>query len=175
MNTTLKKVWDNYGLGALLLLLVVAYAANMFLNYLNNKGSFGFEANSGMQDQHKNSEASATVKPSNPQGNEEYASVSGITTTQPPVSGNCNANQNPSELLPHDSNSQWSELNPSGKGELSNINLLQAGHHIGTVSQSLRNANLQIRSEPANPQMSVGPWNNTTMEPDNHRHGLDMH
>ena len=136
MNTTLKKVWDNYGLGALLLLLVVAYAANMFLNYLNNKGSFGFEANSGMQDQHLNAEASSTVKPSNPQGNEEYASVSGITTTQPPLSGNHNSNQNPSELLPHDSNSQWSELNPSGKGELSNVNLLQAGHHIGTVSQS---------------------------------------
>ena len=175
MNTTLKKVWDNYGLGALLILLVVAYAANMFLNYLNNKGSFGFEANSGMQDQHKNAEASAAVKPSNPDGNEEYATVSGITTTQPPVSGNCNANQIPSELLPHDSNSQWSELNPSGKGEMSNINLLQAGHHIGTVSQSLRNANLQIRSEPANPQMSVGPWNNTTMEPDSHKHGLEMH
>jgi hypothetical protein len=175
MNTTFKKVWDNYGLGALLLLLVVAYAANMFLNYLNNKGSFGFEANSSMQDQHKNAEASASVKPSNPDGNEEYATVSGITTTQPPDSGNCNANQNPSELLPHDSNSQWSELNPSGKGELSNINLLQAGHHIGTVSQSLRNANLQIRSEPANPQMSVGPWNNTTMEPETHRQGLEMH
>ena len=175
MNTTFKKVWDNYGLGALLLLLVVAYAANMFLNYLNNKGSFGFEANSSMQDQHKNAEASASVKPSNPDGNEEYATVSGITTTQPPDNGNYNTNQNPSELLPHDSNSQWSELNPTGKGELSNINLLQAGHHIGTVSQSLRNANLQIRSEPANPQMNVGPWNNTTMEPETNRQGLEMH
>ena len=174
MNTTLKKVWDNYGLGALLLLLVVAYAANMFLNYLNDKGAFGYEGNSNMQDQHKNAESSATVKPSDPDGNEEYANVSGIGSTQPPVSANCNANQNPSELLPHDSNSQWSELNPSGKGELSNINLLQAGHHIGTISQSLRNANLQIRSEPANPQMNVGPWNNTTMEPDNQRRGVEI-
>jgi len=174
MNTTFKKVWDNYGLGALLLLLIVAYASNMFLNYLNNKGSYGFESNTGMQEQHKNAEASATVKPFNPDGNEEYASVSGITTSQPSVSGNRNANQNPSELLPHDSNSQWSELNPSGKGELSNVNLLQAGHHIGTVSQSLRNANLQLRSEPPNPQISVGPWNNTTMEPETYRRGLDI-
>ena len=175
MKTTLKKVWDNYGLGALLLLLVLAYAANMFLGYLNNKGSYGFEANSSMNDEHKNMEASATVKPSNPDGNEEYASVSGMKTTQHPVSGSCNANQNPSELLPHDSNSQWSELNPSGKGEVSNINLLQAGHHIGTASETLRNANLQLRSEPANPQTSVGPWNNTTMEADMHRRGLDIH
>ena len=172
---SLQKVWNNYGLGALLLLLVVAYASNMFLNYLNNKGSYGFEANSGMQDQHKNAEASATVKPSNPDGNEEYANVSGMGSTQPPATGGCPANQNPSQLLPQDNNSQWSELNPAGKGELSNVNLLNAGHHIGTVSQSLRNANLQLRSEPANPQMSVGPWNNTTMEPEQHRRGLEMH
>lgn len=172
MNTTLKKVWDNYGLGAILLLLVVAYATNMFLNYLSNKGSFGFEANSGMQDLHKNAEASATVKPSNPEGNEEYASVSGIKTTD--ITTTSYANQNPSDLLPHDNNSQWSELNPSGKGELSNINLLQAGHHIGTISQSLRNANLQLRSEPTNPQIKVGPWNNTTMEPETNRRGFEM-
>jgi hypothetical protein len=45
---------------------------------------------------------------------------------------------------------------------------LKAGYHIGidTVGQTLRNANLQIRSEPPNPQMSVGPWNNTTIESD---------
>lgn len=174
MNATLKKVWDNYGLGAILMLLVVVYAANMFLNYLNNKGSFGYEGNSSMQTQHTNAEASATVKPSDPQGNEEYANVSGITTSQPPVSGNCNANQNPSELLPLDNNSKWSELNPAGKGELTNINLLQAGHHMGALSEPLRNSNLQIRSEPPNPQVYEGPWNNTTIEPDKFRRGYEL-
>jgi len=80
-----------------------------------------------------------------------------------------NANlQNPAELLPKDSNGQWAQLNPSGKGELSNINLLKAGYHIGidTIGQTLRNANLQIRSEPPNPQVYVGPWNMSTIEPD---------
>ena len=51
---------------------------------------------------------------------------------------------------------------------MANINLLKAGYHIGidTVGQTLRNANLQIRSEPPNPQINVGPWNLSTIEPD---------
>ena len=52
-----------------------------------------------------------------------------------------------------------------GSGDLKNVSLLKAGYHIGinTVGQSLRNANLQLRSEPANPQLNVGPWNQTTI------------
>jgi len=83
---------------------------------------------------------------------------------------------NPSDLLPKDKNSQWAQLNPSGKGELANVNLLRAGYHIGidTIGQSLRNANLQIRSEPPNPQLYVGPWNQTTIEPDFMRPPLEI-
>ena len=79
-------------------------------------------------------------------------------------------------LLPKDNNSQWAELNPSGKGELANINLLKAGYHIGidTIGQSLRNANLQLRSEPPNPQINVGPWNQSTITPDFMRVPLEI-
>ena len=75
-----------------------------------------------------------------------------------------------------DNNSKFSKLNPSGAGDLMNVSLLKAGHHIGinTVGQSLRNANLQVRSEPANPQMNVGPWNNTTITPDEYRRTLEI-
>jgi hypothetical protein len=85
-----------------------------------------------------------------------------------PSSCNKNASQNPADLLPKDTNSQWAQLNPAGKGDLANVNLLKAGYHIGidTVGQTLRNANLQIRSEPPNPQINVGPWQNSTIEPD---------
>jgi hypothetical protein len=96
----------------------------------------------------------------------------------PGIPSSCsNANiQNPAELLPKDSNSQWAQLNPSGKGELANVNLLKSGYHIGidTVGQSLRNANLQIRSEPPNPQLSVGPWMQSTIEPDFMRPPLEI-
>ena len=67
-------------------------------------------------------------------------------------------------------------LNPAGKGELSNINLLKAGYHIGiyTIGQSLRNANLQIRSEVPNPQLYTGPWNNSTITSDFMRVPLEI-
>jgi hypothetical protein len=63
-----------------------------------------------------------------------------------------------------------------GKGELANINLLKAGYHVGinTVGQSLRNANLQVRSEPPNPQLDVGPWHKSTIEPDYTRRALEI-
>ena len=76
--------------------------------------------------------------------------------------------EEPSVLLPNDSNSQWANLNPQGGGMLKNINLLQAGSLVGinTIGSTLRNANLQLRSEPPNPQVNVGPWNHSTIEPD---------
>ena len=45
---------------------------------------------------------------------------------------------------------------------------------IDTVGQSLRNANLQIRSEPPNPQLNVGPWNQSTIESDFLRPPLEI-
>ena len=72
-------------------------------------------------------------------------------------------------------NSEFSQLNPMGAGDLQDVSLLKSGYHIGinTVGNSLRNANMQIRSEPANPQLQIGPWNNTTIGPDLGRKPLD--
>jgi hypothetical protein len=74
----------------------------------------------------------------------------------------------PSELLPRDMNSIWAEQNPMGPGSLKGKNFLSAGALIGvnTVGQSLRNANLQIRSEPPNPQVPVSIFNQSTIAPD---------
>jgi hypothetical protein len=74
----------------------------------------------------------------------------------------------PSELLPKDMNSIWAEQNPMGPGSLKGKNFLSAGALIGvnTVGQSLRNANLQIRSEPPNPQMPISIFNQSTISPD---------
>ncbi len=82
----------------------------------------------------------------------------------------------PEELLPGNDDSQWAKVNPTGQGELGEQNFLSAGFHIGvnTVGQSLRNANLQIRSEPANPQVKVSPWQQTTIEPDTNRRPLEI-
>jgi len=83
---------------------------------------------------------------------------------------------NPKDLLPGDANSQWAQVNPAGQGELSDQNFLDAGYHVGvnTVGQTLRNANLQIRSEPPNPQVKVSPWLQTTIEPDTNRQPIEI-
>ena len=69
----------------------------------------------------------------------------------------CNNQQlmDPKELLPKDSNNEWANMMPSN--DLKNVQMLSAGHHIGinSVGSSLRNANLQVRSEPVIPQNNV--------------------
>jgi len=84
----------------------------------------------------------------------------------------------PSDLLPNDLNSQWSALNPSSmnQGNIAMPDLLQAGYHIGldTIGQTLRNANLQERSDPVIPKSLVGPWNQSTIEPDLGRVPLEV-
>jgi hypothetical protein len=82
----------------------------------------------------------------------------------------------PSALLPNDSNSQWASLNPQGGGMLKGVNLLQAGSLIGinTVGSTMRNANLQLRSEIPNPQKAIGPWMISTIEPDLRQNTLEI-
>lgn len=80
------------------------------------------------------------------------------------------------DLLPQDKYSKWAEVNPEGAGELKDRNFLEAGWHHGvnTVGQSLRNANYQLRSEPANPQVKVSPWMQSTIGPDVNRKPLEI-
>ena len=82
---------------------------------------------------------------------------------------------NPAELLPQDVNSAWAQVNPQGAGDIQGKNFLSAGALVGvnTIGQSLRNANYQLRAEPPNPQVQVGPWMQTTIEPDLQRRPLE--
>ena len=82
----------------------------------------------------------------------------------------------PGELLPKDTNSVWAQQNPMGTGSLKGKNFLSAGALVGvnTVGQSLRNANWQLRSEPANPQVAVSVFNQSTIEPDANRRDLEI-
>ena len=81
------------------------------------------------------------------------------------------------DLLPKDAaDSKWAKINPSGSGNISDQNYLTAGYHVGvnTVGQSLRNANLQLRSEIPNPQNAVSPWMISTIEPDLRQNTLEI-
>jgi hypothetical protein len=184
MSTSLTKLWNDYGLAGILLSLVVVYVLYMLFNYFMNKGMTGSELMSGNYNKaYSNENGDMTPMPAQDiqTANDVFSSVNDMGST---ANGNALANsscpqpsvQNPADLLPKDTNSEWAQLNPAGMGELSNINLLKAGYHIGidTVGQTLRNANLQIRSEPPNPQVNVGPWNNSTITSDFLRVPLEL-
>ena len=122
---------------------------------------------------------SAQAIPSNPLGqNSGPAGVSGVSTDMHGLPPSCTQKSgvDPKNLLPTDNNNEFSKMNPMGAGDVANVSLLQAGYHIGidTVGQSLRNANMQIRSEPANPQLNVGPWNTSTIGPDFNRRPMEI-
>ena len=116
------------------------------------------------------------------QGNdyEDVTGINGPTVSAPSCTKQ--AVSNPGDLLPNanllpkDPNSQWAQLNPSGSGDLMNQSLLSAGFLSGidTIGNTMKNPNLQIRSEPPNPQLNVGPWNNSTFSPDLMRTPLEI-
>ena len=76
-----------------------------------------------------------------------------------------------SELLPSGKiGADWAAVNPVGGEDLKGQNFLQAGYHsninVVGVAQTNRNASWDIRSELPNPQSKVGPFLNTTIDPD---------
>tara|TARA_B100000941_G_C28141843_1_gene368163 strand:- start:7 stop:561 length:555 start_codon:yes stop_codon:yes gene_type:complete len=83
---------------------------------------------------------------------------------------------NPKDLLPSNSAaSSWATSVPNN--DLKGINLLNPSQITGinTQGSSLRNANLQVRSEPANPRSNTNcPWNISTIETDTFRKPLEI-
>ena len=150
MSVSLKKLWNDYGVGGILIAIIALYVLSMLYNYFMSKGrSRGYEGNSNNNNKayKKNGNTGGAQQMGSVQdaqesvgGNEVYASVGGPSQPMAPASS-C-ASSNPADLLPKDTNSQWAQLNPVGQGELANLNFLKAGYQIGidTVGQSLRNA-----------------------------------
>jgi hypothetical protein len=76
-----------------------------------------------------------------------------------------------SELLPNGKiGADWAAVNPVGAEDLKGQNFLQAGYHSNTnvigISQTNKNATWDIRAELPNPQVKVGPFLNSTIDPD---------
>jgi hypothetical protein len=79
-----------------------------------------------------------------------------------------------SDLLPREVGFQ--ESNPAPQGNLSERNFFDAGYHggIDTQSSSLKNGNQQLRSDPLIPRREVGPWMQSTIEPDTNRKPFEI-
>jgi hypothetical protein len=126
----------------------------------------------------QNDRQATTGHPALPSGGNGYAAVDSMTGQggAPPAGATNMPVANPSDLLPRDTNNQWGSLNPAGSGDLSGQNLLSATFLTGidTIGNTMKNANLQLRSEPPNPQLNVGPWNQSTFAPDLMRTPLEL-
>ena len=174
LNNDIVKVALIIVAGCVLIYLITKYQSNG----VSQEEVENFEQ---LQQQQQQEEAEQ-VAASRPLGdNEDYQGVqseAGPDLTNNQYAKDCFPKDQltPGELLPGEANSKWAQVNPSGQGELGDQNFLSAGFHIGvnTVGQSLRNANLQIRSEPANPQVKVSPWQQSTIEPDSNRRPLEI-
>ena len=162
-----------------LLIVIVAIVA-IFL-YISRKNSYSYEGNESVSNANlyattQNTQSngspisgsnSGLVRPSEPIGmNEVFSSVQGSSVNGGgPIVTNVSSNAlQPGELLPKQNN-KWGNAGHSVQipGNLLSPTYL-AG--IDTIGSSLRNSNLQLRSEPPNPQTSVSIWNQSTITPD---------
>ena len=164
---------------AILVYLVYRHSCDKNGEMLQQGMSSGRKAGMPSPDQVRQAADAGTAQPAAPAGqNGGFAAVSGGSSQAQGLPPSCNAGNvpDPAELLPKDQNNEWARLNPSGSQDFQNVNLLKAGYHSGidTVGSSLRNANLQVRSEPPNPTAKVSPWMNTTIEPDLMRVPLEI-
>ena len=166
----------KYSSSIMIVVLVIGVLL-IFAFYPSSSSSMSSEINPAYSDSvDTDSVTNDSFKPSQPFNSDgynsidSYAKATGIQSSiiQPPMSDNRQQSiQNPAELLPRpEGQGQWAVSTPNGQGEL--MNLLKAGFHAGinTIGSSNRNANLQLRSEPPNPQIYSGPWNNSTITQD---------
>lgn len=169
------------GIGGFILLVILLQYSRNKSSIMDNMSSNGRRTVSDVDPQKVLASHSSvsTAQPANPHGqNEQFARVNGVTGVSQGLPPSCSAGNvpDPSELLPKDQNNEWARLNPVGGNDMMNVNLLKAGYHSGidTVGSTLRNANLQLRSEPPNPTSKVSPWLNSTIEPDLMRVPLEI-
>ena len=125
----------------------------------------------GIDGDDKNNCNYASINGENFDNNDKYMNLEKFEnqTTQDPTTCIKKEKLTSKDLLPKDAqNLVWSKINPSSQANIDDQNFLTAGYHIGvnTIGQSLRNANLQLRSEIPNPQVAVSPWLISTIEPD---------
>lgn len=133
-------------------LVVVALAAFALIYYLQTYGSK--KGMSGMTNSAPSSNTSGGYTPISNINTSTY----GMQTdyTQKPTAND--------SLMPKDSNSQWTSMNPAGTGQLKNVDLTSF-NQIGMVAPACRkNSILDIRGESPQAKQNVGPWMNSTIE-----------
>lgn len=171
---------DDNTVKCVLVVLAVVLVGYLLVSYMNNDSNVVSEESFEGFTDGEDAQYQGGIAPANPHGeNESPKEIGQEEATQfNETPDECYPKEilTSAELLPTDANSMWAAANPATAGSLTDKNFLNAGYHVGinTVGQSLRNGNLQLRSEPPNPQSKVSPWMQSTIEPDINRRPLEI-
>ena len=167
LNKIVSSLSKFLTIDKIVLLVIILVAVWLLYSYSNNKMNVFDKMSDGKS---TDSQKQPTVNETSAQNVKPAPAVNGGYTAQSVA--------NPTDLLPQDKNSEWAALNPvaMNQGNVAMPDLLQAGYHIGldTIGQTLRNANLQLRSDPVIKKADVGPWHQSTIEPDLARVPLEV-
>ena len=147
--------------------LVVAY---VFVTYVRQSGAGAGSVPVSADTMDKAGDSSYVPTSSSPSGNGggvpeaannfdddgQYGDASGSGAEI--AGGSCDSGNNPSNLLPKDENSEWSDISPLGKGSLKKVQLLSPGEQYGIVTSVNKHPNMQLRSQPPVPKGSEVTW-----------------
>lgn len=184
LNKLSKGIKNEQILGVITLLFVVyafykySEGKNILVSPMTSLNPGSYMSNPSIENVSSQSitNSNSTYAPYNGNSNSQIAtSADSASAINQLVSSK--AVSNPADLLPNSSTNDWSNLNPVSSSDLRNINLLNPTQLVGinTQGSSLRNSNLQIRSEPANPRTNTNcPWNISTIETDTFRRPLEI-
>lgn len=160
----LKNIMKNEFLYIIAITVIVILVLYLVSKYLEMPGETVEENLDNVEMEHVPSQnVENKVKPTEPEILKQIALLPEDMTN-----GSNGQELTPEDLLPSNSMANtFEEQHPNGEGEVGSRNFLQAGHHIGinTVGSSLKNPNLQLRSDPIIPREDVGPWNQSTILP----------
>jgi hypothetical protein len=184
LNKINKGIKNEHVLGVIALLFVVyafykySEGKNILQSPMTSLNPASYSSNPSIENVSSQSitNSNSTYAPYNGNSNSQIAtSADSASAINQLVS--TKAVSNPADLLPNSSANDWSNLNPVSSSDLRNINLLNPTQLVGinTQGSSLRNSNLQVRSEPANPRTNTNcPWNISTIETDTFRRPLEI-
>lgn len=161
MDSFFRNISENYSYWIIIVVVIVC-AAVIGFSFSKKEGmektaEIAEESQQPQEPQEEEIVLADVKQPMAEEGDEEYSQ------SLPQIGDN--ASITPEDLLPKSDDVKNFEKN--FKNNKLNRNFLTSGHHIGinTVSSSLKNANLSLRSDPVIPRVSVGPWNEATILP----------
>ena len=151
----------------------LAVVAVITMKHMGNSEGLGSmmdqdELDHALQNQVAESMAAAGDGPMGVGANADGMDISGLIQDDRHLPQFADTTLNAEDLLPAQNDERFNELHPrGGAGKLSGGNFLASKAHFGVDTQgtSLRNANLQLRSELANPVIdNLTPFNMSTID-----------